>query len=82
MAWSPDGLTLASGVENSAIQLWDVASGQCKATLMVRKDGETGRCNQARTHRSGCKAGYMAWGWGTARSGALGGDVLGLIGCP
>ena len=33
VVFSPDGLTLASGSEDWTIKLWDVASGELKATL-------------------------------------------------
>ena len=39
VAWSPDGQTLASGSSDKSIKLWDVASGQEKATLAGHSGG-------------------------------------------
>ncbi len=35
VAWTPDGRALASGWSDGTVQLWDVASGTCSATLEV-----------------------------------------------
>ena len=35
VAFSPDGLTLASGSEDASVTLWDVRTGQSKATFVV-----------------------------------------------
>lgn len=41
VAWSPNGATLAVGVEGGAIELWDVAAGQRTATLTGHPDAIT-----------------------------------------
>ncbi|MEI6444338.1 MAG: hypothetical protein WCO29_14715, partial [Nostocales cyanobacterium ELA583] len=33
VAWSGDGLTLASGSDDNTVKLWDVQSGDCVRTL-------------------------------------------------
>ncbi len=41
VAFSPDGLTLASGSDNTKVTLWDVATGELKATFEGHKEGVT-----------------------------------------
>ena len=48
MAFSPDGLTLASGSEDKTVRLWDVKTGQTKATLQGHTDECQGRGVQPR----------------------------------
>ncbi|PNG99066.1 Vegetative incompatibility protein HET-E-1, partial [Tetrabaena socialis] len=36
VAFSPDGRQLASGSVHGILRLWDIATGQCTATLKVR----------------------------------------------
>jgi WD40 repeat protein len=33
VAWSGDGLTLASGSDDNTVKLWDVQTGDCIATF-------------------------------------------------
>lgn len=33
VAWSPDGLTLASGSQDETLKLWDAKTGECLKTL-------------------------------------------------
>jgi WD40 repeat protein len=35
IAWSPDGLVLASGSQDETIKLWDVKTDECKKTLIA-----------------------------------------------
>ena len=35
VAYSSDGTQLASGSEDRTVRIWDVASGECRATLQV-----------------------------------------------
>jgi WD40 repeat protein len=35
IAWSLDGLVLASGGQDETIKLWDVKTGECKKTLIA-----------------------------------------------
>ena len=36
VAYSSDGTQLASGSGDNTVRIWDVASGECRATLEVR----------------------------------------------
>ena len=35
VAYSSDGTQLASGSDDTTVRIWDVASGECRATLEV-----------------------------------------------
>ena len=35
VAYSPDGRQLLSGSQDETVRMWDVATGQCTATLQV-----------------------------------------------
>ena len=35
VAYSSDGTQLASGSDDNTVRIWDVASGECRATLEV-----------------------------------------------
>jgi WD40 repeat protein len=37
VAWSPDGLTLASGSQDETVKLWDAKTGECLKTLRAER---------------------------------------------
>ena len=63
VAFSPDGLTLASGDESGTIHLWDAATGESLKKLVMKEDGvnSIGFLPDGQTLVSTNNSGYHFW---------------------